>query len=485
MAALGGLAGCAVDGQSRVGPSPSAATAAAGSMVVDGYFEDWPEQAAVYADGRHYYFRVAVPQTASLQQSDESVLLWLDADNSAQTGMRAQDPIVALDLGVDFEIVFSPSDPTGGNGRGAIVRVYDAAGRAATLTPAEADLVFSPTHASDQFEIRVSRFSGTSSQDPAAAAAAKRLLTGGTVRAMYVLRNAAGKATGWSDLETQTVPAAAAGAEGADGGEARVPEKAPGTVRIVSYNVLRSSPMKNPRPFERIFDVLDPDVVLVQEWEAPNPGTYQAWFAALVPRAEGWHAVGGAGGVGIISRYPVQPLVTEVAADGRPVRFVSGVVETPEGGAVVGSAHLTCCGAMGSPEDQRRLAEARAINDAMAAAMGEAAPAVRVIGGDFNLVGSRAPLETAAEGLGADNGDLAVAQPVVLGGGAQYTWVDPAQPFPAGRLDYVLVGGGRIVRAFVLDTSRLSEQALASMGLDPTDTGTSDHLPLVVDIAPE
>jgi endonuclease/exonuclease/phosphatase family metal-dependent hydrolase len=301
---------------------------------------------------------------------------------------------------------------------------------------------------------------------------------------MFVLKDPAGKVVGWSDPETFQKPGAARDLPLADVG---VPGKKSGTIRIVSYNVMKSEIAKNPPVFARVFQVLDPDVVLVQEWDT-DAATATAWFTAVVTGEHAWSARTGPD-VAIVSPYAIEPLGPEsVTAEGeeKPVRFVAGVVKTPAGDLAIGTTHLKCCGTAGSPEDVRRLAESRAINAAMRSAMGQLSTPLRVLGGDLNLVGTPAPLGALAQGLDAGGGDLAVAQPVDLGDPAMLTWRDPKTPFPPGRLDYVLVGnaGAEVVDAFVLDTSKLSDAALARMGLDRGDAGASDHLPVVVDLRP-
>src|SRR5205814_4949203 len=145
-----------------------------------------------------------------------------------------------------------------------------------------------------------------------------------------------------------------------------------------------------------------------------------------------------------------------------------------------------CCGTAGGPEDQRRLAEAQAINAAMKTAMPQVNTPMRVLGGDLNLVGAAGPLGALAAGLDTDGSDMAVVQPMVLGDPSLITWVDPKSEFPPGRLDYLLVSdaSAQVVNAFVLDTSKLSAKSLARVGMDRGDTAASDHLPVVVDIKP-
>jgi hypothetical protein len=102
----------------------------------------------------------------------------------------------------------------------------------------------------------------------------------------------------------------------------------------------------------------------------------------------------------------------------------------------------------------------------------------------MNLVGSRPPLDLLRHGLDVDGSDMTVASPLVLGDSTMQTWRDPSSGYGPGRLDYVVYSdsNAQIVSSFVLDTSRLSDEALAKLGLDRGDCEGSDHLPVVVDV---
>jgi len=198
--------------------------------------------------------------------------------------------------------------------------------------------------------------------------------------------------------------------------------------------------------------------------------------------------MGSGWGVAIVSKYPMRALGPETIDDpasDHPVRAVGAVVQTPEGDVAVTSVHLKCCGTKSSAEDSQRVIQAELINRAMDAAYADAGAGVRVIAGDFNLVGVRGPLDSMRAGLAPDGSDLSVARTETLGANALYTWWEAGNRFPPGRLDYLLYGGARAVNAFTLDTARLSDAALARLGLYRDDSRASDHLPMVVDLIPD
>lgn len=470
--------------------SPSSPPTRGRPVVIDGLFNEWdrgPGRASVVlADADYLYVRLGVEgEDLSLQSGRETFSIWIDADDDPRTGRRVGRPAPAATLGTDLEIRFSPAQ----GGRitpGASVVVYAADGTPSNVSPYAIGLVAAPTHSSSWFEVRISRH-----LDGVPGLPDRGLLSSGSLAGLHVLSNERSEPVGWSEAPfSVNLPPRAPAPPLAD---IRLPATHPDAIRIVSFNVLRSAPAVKRREFAHLFQILDPDIVLLQEWDAP-PEEIQSWFAVLMgdPRAT-WHVrKGDAWGVAIASRHPIEPLGPDrLALPGEdasapPVRFIAGIVRTPLGEVGVASVHLKCCGSAGSDEDRRRLAEAQAVRDALAEAFSESATSMRVVGGDLNLVGSRDPLLRLARTLDADGTDLTPVSAPLLGDATHITWSDPASPFPPGRLDWLLVGDARasIVNSFVLDTARLTDAALARMGLDRGDSSASDHRPVVVDLRP-
>ncbi|MBL9032949.1 MAG: endonuclease/exonuclease/phosphatase family protein [Phycisphaerae bacterium] len=472
--------GCANRGGGRVAPH-----AAARGITIDGDTSDWPRAAASLADAHYVYFRVGVEnQQMPIQASTESLALWLDADGDPATGQRMDKPTDAASLGVDLVLEFSPRKDDGTLGRGVSGYAIDATGNKTPVSQGAVELVVSPSTGGPQFEIRLARRTDEPSTAEMVLAGPAR-----NARAMFVIADATGKITGWSDPESFVMPASADGPARAS---ALLPVKRPGTIRVVSYNVLKSALMANDAPFRRVFQVLQPDVVLLQEWDT-DEATARAWFSAMVTGNAEWHARSTGKDVVIVSPYPIESLgldgITIDSPDGssaNPVRYIAGVVKTPLGDVAAASVHLKCCGTAGSPEDIKRINEARAIQAAMRGGLGDSGPRLRVIGGDLNLVGSTTPLDAIRVGLDADGSELMIAPTRVLGDAAFYTWMDPKSEFPAGRLDYLLFSDASadVVNAFVFDTTRLDDASLFRLGLDRADTASSDHKPIVLDLKP-
>ncbi len=457
-----------------------AANSAAGVVTLDGKFNDWPSDVSTMADSNWVYFRVSVEgQDKPLQSADSTLALWLDADDNPATGAQMPSPKVASAIGVDLIVEFSPQDASGHATPGVAAFAVASTGAKTALTQPQLPMAAAPTVAASSYEVRVSRYP----HPTAAPALAKMLSAPGQARGMFVLIEN-GKVVGWSDPEALRLPAAGKSVPMSD---ATIPAKAAGSVRILSYNVLKNQPAKTPGPFSRLIQVIKPDIILFQEWDT-DQATAQAWFTAVVSGEARWYAKTGEGGdVLIVSPYAIRPLTTgPIVAEGaqNPVRIASGVVSTPIGDIAVASVHLKCCGTVGSTEDKKRIAEATAVQTALSSAMGADAATIRIIGGDFNLVGSATPLETIGRALDVDGSSLSPAEALLIGDNAAITWYSDTEKFPPGRLDYILYSDASAATsgAFIFDSRRLSQKSLAALGVDVTDSAASDHLPVVVDI---
>ncbi|MCA9284900.1 MAG: hypothetical protein KDA22_06795, partial [Phycisphaerales bacterium] len=133
-----------------------------------------------------------------------------------------------------------------------------------------------------------------------------------------------------------------------------------------------------------------------------------------------------------------------------------------------------------------RIDEVEAVRHALRTVLDSGAAAGAVVCGDYNLVGSRVPLERLLLKTDVDGGDLAVAEALQIDGRSNATWADAKQPFTAGRLDYLVYSDAtlRETGGFVFDAADLGADRLAALSLSASETAdASDHLPLVVDLA--
>lgn len=473
---------------------------AARRVRLDGQMDEWPAEVVALADGDFIYVRFRFAgEMRNLQNANEPLSLLLDVDGNALTGQARPSPSAAASMGSDLEVIFSPTENE--NHQGIAVYALGADGSRNRLSHADVDFSFSPTYASDWYEARVSRHVAAlnlyvpGASSPVESAAGEPLAaTPPAVQAasrgsgIFVLSDQQGDVVGGSEPFSFSLPSVSAGPPASN---LPIPPKRGDVIRMASYNVLHGSPETNPDAFARQLRAADPDIVLVQEWDSRTGEEIAGWFSSNVGGT--WYGVARPqDGVGIVSRFPIISSMTSdiVPADGsnRPVRAVFALVQAPFRDAVVGSLHLKCCGSDGSTEDLRRIAEARAVQAAFAQFIptGNGWQTVRYLGGDFNLVGSRDPLDLIRVGLDSDGSPLAVASADVLGDAAMYTWSDPKNNFSPGRLDFGIFGDANAdaVNTFVLDTGRLSEESLGRHGLQREDSAAGDHRLLIVDLRP-
>lgn len=446
-------------------------------ILLDGNMGDWSKDHAVMADANYIYFRFGFGEkTFTLQHAPKPVIVMIDADNDASTG-HAPNAAGLKHMGVDLQIEFSFE-----KGQGLSAAAINNAGERSPINPYDLDIVVAPTVAAEWYEGRIARSSPALGALPV-----KGLRSSGEASVAVGIMTDKSTFGAYSDPEVVTL--ATAGQASGRLGAALLPAKATGAVRVMTWNIERSSPAKNPQPFRRVIQAVQPDVILFQEWDTGSATDVLAWMTQWISGDAEWHVVKAqgdltnGGGVAIVSKFELSPQLASPplgGAGGSPVRFVSARAAGPSGDLLLGSAHLKCCGHKDSPEDQKRLAEAETINKGF---LFEGAPAYRIITGDMNLVGSQPPLDHLRAKLDVDGSDLELAPARVLGDTTMTTWSKNGDEFGPGRLDYVLFSDSTLeaLQAFVINTRHLTDEALARLGVERTDSDASDHMPVVVD----
>jgi hypothetical protein len=292
-------------------------------------------------------------------------------------------------------------------------------------------------------------------------------------------------------------------------------------------NVSSSSFTRNADGFARLFAAIVPDVLLLDElpggvddealtdfFARPELAALGAWTfvlgasggrqrAAVATRLPGLEPEPGFADV----RYP-EGTLTELRA-AVPERFRAAVDTEGRSGLstaagwipVLGhdvlfvALDLQSTGWIDSAEDRLRVLQAGTILDVARTALtrrSERMPSstpTSVVGGDFNLVGSRTPLDVLTQIPGATGPRAAdPLEPVDaerLGERTLTTWQSPGAPFAPGRLDYLLVPARdlSVANAFVFATGDLPVEVLARLGLEAgLSAELSDHLVLVADL---
>lgn len=480
---------------------PAQAQGAEPPVVLDGRFDEWPAGVHAQADAWNLYLRLSLEMPASLQTSRVATQVLLDLDGDERTGRRVESGQVrGSALGVDLALLFAPPDSRDENGlgSGAAAFGYPRGDREIALRHQQVGFAALPTHAATEFEIVVPRHVLEQRQ------LAALLRREGTARVLIRRLDGAGGVVWQSGVYELAMPAAAPGPWRA---AVSLPARPADAVRILSTNVEWASPLDTPEAYARLIAALDPDIVLLQEWDriardargrAPprlSAASIAEWFNTHVPGERRWQARRSPElGIAIVSRDRLRPLgsgrIAYRLADGdqalleRGVRYLGVQADTRLGPVAVASIHLKCCGGPGAAEDLQRHAEAVTINAAFRRAIADSGAVMAVVGGDFNLVGGIEPKRLVASGLDLDGTDLTVAPARVLGGHTALTWRDPRSRFSPSRLDYMLYSASSagLVNAFLLETAILHDAALAAAGLERGDSAFSDHLPLVIDL---
>ena len=171
---------------------------------------------------------------------------------------------------------------------------------------------------------------------------------------------------------------------------------------------------------------------------------------------------------------------------------VAAIIDFGSDGAVgVFSIHPPCCGHIGNGQDLARIAEMEAIVATIEELRdGDLGPELVpyrfvpiIIIGDWNLVGSRTPLDLVEDPGGPNHTHWLLRR---LVGSDVFTWRsfnDSPGGFSPGLLDLLTYSTGLLHprNGFVLDSGRLTNDLLDELQLDPTDSAASDHLMLVGD----
>lgn len=262
-------------------------------------------------------------------------------------------------------------------------------------------------------------------------------------------------------------------------------------LRIASLNTERNG-LRDPTragPFRRLLDLADADVYVFQEEWATSDETLRRRMREFDPLGDGrdWavHKIGGcviATGARMIPAWSFDSSYAAAIVD---------LGDRPEDGmaALVICVHLKCCGYAGSEEDDRRVRQAaeirRTISELRAGRMGDdllpyrEAPAV--ILGDWNLVGSRRPLDELT------GPTLPAFQPLdVRRLGSRHAWTWQTQDgvgFPPGRLDFVVFDSAGLVPRLgaAIGEDPATPLDLDRLGLRAGDLDASDHSMVIAD----
>lgn len=457
------LAACALTASPAAPTPPPAQTTAAPaptesvpSLVIDGFFDDWG----------------GAPLAVDPAGDGGSSGIDFTTISAMHT---ATDIVILVDLGRAVNLQSEPALVLTVSAAGGPTLVYDLAGRRGaidgeTVYHEDIGLVAQPTVTSDRFEIAL-RLDAEPTGEPLFPAGVPVSISladpnpgGDTAAAAYA----------WDHPALPVTPL--------------LTDRPAGSVRIVSFNVLRDGVLDSRRTdyFGRILTALQPDVIAFQEVNNRAAGSVEAQVEEWL--GGDWFARKQADLV-TVSRFP---FIDDWTENFRPLdeRIYAQMVDIAGQPLIVFNGHLFCCDA-----DEGRQEQA----DGFAAFNRDHVPAGTpfILVGDLNLVGDAAQLHTLLTGdildeagYGSDHAPdfdgtpLADLVPRHLYSAQTYTWWDAGSDFAPGRLDYAIYTDSLLeATGFVFDPSELPDELLAALGVEAGDAvGASDHLPVVVDI---
>ena len=258
----------------------------------------------------------------------------------------------------------------------------------------------------------------------------------------------------------------------------------PGTdVRIVSFNTYFEGLSDSDRQeaMGRLLNSVNGDVYCFQEeWKTEGHG--EILKRLMPPKSKGrWHIHKVQGNV-IASKYPLKALPS------KNDRYAAAYIGFAEKQLFIINVHLKAMGYIDSREDRLRILQ---VNDILATideiykgkytkddATGK--PAIVMLG-DFNLVGSRKPLDTIIDKKAYGLKDWLIPN---LIGESVVTWRGGSRAsFSPGKLDYIVHSAGTLIpkNGFLTNSELLNQIELGQLKLDAADSKISDHLLITVD----
>jgi len=260
------------------------------------------------------------------------------------------------------------------------------------------------------------------------------------------------------------------------------------TFRVASLNVLvdgLTDPGRGPA-IGRLLAAVAADVYCFQEVLNGTAAEIEAGLRSIDPLGDGgaWTAHRFSDAV-VVTRGALTPLPGQAGQ-----RFAGAALDLGGSKVVVYSLHLVSRGYAGSAEDQERIAEVKALVAAikelrdgkLGASLDPWRQAPLIVVGDWNLVGSRTPLDLVEDKAGPALEHWMVSH---LRGDDVFTWYDDVLgQFPPGMLDLLVHGAGLSRKnGFVLDSTELDSATLTQLKLQEKDSRTTDHLMIVADFA--
>jgi len=415
--------------------------------------------------------RETILQNPTSSAAGNDIRLYLDGDNSSSTG----SPISGI--GADLIIEFGYKSAT----------LYPGG----SLSLNEVGVLSGPTHSADTFEIKIPFDVRPDFGIPVP------VITASTIKLLFIENSGNDRIPNTGSitytLSTQSVPP---------------PDPISFTrmntkdIRILSHNVLNSTPVTNPGPFERYLNAFQPDIIGFQElsgWTATEAKSFVASILLTGP-GEQWNAIKVADVI-TISRWQIL-VSAPIDNDNNLAVLIKLPADRSSHNLVLFNAHTPS-----GNNDAGRDNEHDHISATWRDLLNNTGPftikpddAVVMLG-DFNMVGYVRQLKTLRDGdiidnvaWGADfspgrqNGSLINVPLRHSHTRSKYTWRSDRSDigsYTPGKLDYILFSDdvATLKRNFTLYTPEVPMDILNAYGLLPQDSvDTSDHLVIITDL---
>ncbi len=464
-----------------------------GRIFLDGEFSDWAALTSIHSDppgdsnsgvdfgklwaandAEMFYLRIELGAELNMQ-SDNTVVLYIDSDANAATGMSIEG------IGAELEWQF-------GNRGGS----YFHNGSEISINHFPLGLVTAPTVSSGEFEISLARDARPDGQN--------LLFPGNEIKIVFkdltsgdILPNNGGGVT--YAFSNDPLPPLAFPA---------IAKQHPASIRFLSYNVEVNGlfdPVRQPG-MSRIIQAIQPEIIGFQEIYQFNADDVKSEIETILPSggSQQWFSAKQGPDIIAVSRYPILQSFGIQGSNGSVGNgaFLIDLRPQTNSDLLFIVAHTPCCS-----NDFGRQQEIDAImafiRDAKApgGSLTLAAGTPIVIVGDMNLVGDAQQLNTLRTGeiinTGAwgqpfspdwDGTNFADLLPRHLNSSQFFTWFSPSSSFSPGRLDFLIFSDAvvDVLKSFVLFTRALPPDTLAVYNLQPLDDASSDHMPLVADL---
>lgn len=444
------------------------------SMAIDNSFEEWETIPAIFQSEEAI-------RKIKITDSEKYMYLYFQIEDSIniqsfQGSIQLEIIETSCEDGEVLTIVFSKQDGSreGGYGAGSGIRLNDTLN---WLSPYLAEIIITPVSYSNTFEMRLSKTFFIDNSE-------------------YILPDDIQLSIKYSDHSASQFTKVNYKTTGQafELKPAVHLEKSKDDTRILSWNVADIQFKQNPNLYKRVFDQLQPDIVMLDE---VNNDVSRDQLTSLLN--SDWNFVisdqGGRQKTVVGSKYPLEkiqeicnilypsealkklldryPSQTKRINIEREANIAScGVWLKIDGkNILLTSLDLFSSGHHNSINDDFRLLQSSLISSTIKSVNPNNKPII--IGGDFNLVGSNEPMETL---MGTDRKPLLHASGYHLNDNVNYTWRQANNgSWTPGQLDYILHSAElKEANSF---TFKL-EDVLSSEELQRI----SEHYPVVFDI---